>query len=135
MILEARLLAAFKSQLLFTSRFLGLRSLWITWAEWTYFMPRRIWYKKNLGGKLECHRMTLKGLRTPQICTEIAPKDVKTLSFGADNGHPSAFGMTYHRHSCHFKRSAPQSRCQIRLHQLRDHIELLKPHSKAFETH
>ena len=37
----------FKSQLLFTSKFLGFKSLWRMPAEWTYFRPLKIWYKKN----------------------------------------------------------------------------------------
>jgi hypothetical protein len=34
------------SQLAFSSRLLGFRSRWITFAEWMNLSPRRIWYKK-----------------------------------------------------------------------------------------
>lgn len=32
-----------RSQLLFTSKLLGFKSLWMTLAEWMYLSPRRIW--------------------------------------------------------------------------------------------
>jgi hypothetical protein len=34
-------------QSLLARMFLGLRSLWNTLAEWMYFSPRSIWYRKN----------------------------------------------------------------------------------------
>jgi hypothetical protein len=36
-----------RSQLLLTRRFFGFKSLWMILAEWIYFNPRKIWYKKN----------------------------------------------------------------------------------------
>lgn len=41
-----KIINTLRSQVVFSNKLLGLRSLCRTLAEWMYFKPRSIWYKK-----------------------------------------------------------------------------------------